>query len=107
MHMVVYQRGRYRAEKIIVRRTPELEIIFLNKETICVFPKHGSGTQFHRWFAPRDSYEKGWKDFRDSLMRYKNLTYLRCFELAAKYEIQSVSARGHPELDESQVKEIN
>ena len=105
--MVKYERGRFRAEKILVRHIADLEIIFLNKETICVFPARGSGAQFHRWFAPRDSYESGWKAFRDCLMYRKNLSYLQCFELAARYDIQSVSARGHPELDESQVKEIN
>lgn len=99
-----YERGRYRAEKIIVRRLPEVEIIFLDKQTICVYPNQGSGTQFHRWFAELGSYENGWKQFRDKMMRNKNLTYLKCFEIAAEYGIANVSARGHPELSDEEIE---
>lgn len=100
----MYRNGRYAAEAIIIRELPELTIIFLNKETICVFPKKGSGTQFHRWFAEKGTYQNGWKLFRQFLLVEKHLTYLHCFELAARYSIDSVSARSFPDLTGKLVK---
>ena len=99
-----YERGRYRAEKIIVRRLPTIEIVFLDKQTICVFPNKGSGTQFHRWFAELGSYDGGWKQFRERMLKYRNLTYVKCFEIAAQFDIESVSARGHPDLSDKKVE---
>lgn len=101
-----YERGRFRAEKIIVRKLSAIEIIFLDKQTICVFPTKGlgSGTQFHRWFAELGSYDGGWRQFRDRMLKYKNLTYLKCFELAAQFDIESVSARGHPDLSSDEIE---
>lgn len=99
-----YENGRFRAEKVIIRRLPDIEIIFLNKETICVFPARGSGTQFHRWFAELGSYDGGWRQFRDRMMKCKSLTYLKCFEMAAEYGIANVSARGHPELNDEEIE---
>lgn len=91
--------GRFKAEATIVRELGEITIIFYDSQSIYVFDKTGHGVIFHRWFAPRGSYGTYWRDFRRRMLRRKNLTMVRCHEIAAEYDIQSVCATYRPKLD--------
>lgn len=84
--------GRFKAEKMVVRKLNGIEIVFWDGWTIYVRESDCQRwTIFHRWFAERGSYSNGWQDFRRELMSQKRLTYLHCFEMAAKYGIASTT----------------
>lgn len=97
--------GRFKADKIIVRRLPEVVITFYDKETIYSFPRgFANGTIFHRWFAPRGSYSNGWSQFRRQLLRQRHLDMARCHELADKYGILYVGTDRPPKLKLEDIK---
>lgn len=104
--VVKYERGRFRAEKILVRRLDGFYIVFWDKETIGVYLSgSGNGVLFHRWFE-LCSYKR-WDSFRTQLIRKKNLSHAKCFELALKYDVQIFTSRGHPELDIDKIEIID
>lgn len=83
--------GRYQSKGIIIRDLPELTLVFYDKSTIYMYPKkYRIGSIFHRWYAQRGS-GRDWQCFRWDLMRLKRLTVLKCFEIAASYDISVVS----------------
>lgn len=82
--------GRFKAKGTIVRELPDITIIFWDWKAIYVYDKQGHGVIFHRWFAPRGSYCGYWKDFRRKMLRYKHLNLLRCYEIAAEFDVQSI-----------------
>ncbi len=97
--------GRFRAEAILIRRLPETVITFYDKETIYVAQKGYYGwALFHRWFAPRGSYQDNWSPFRRQLLRQKRLTLLKCYELAERYDILHVTTSRAPKLNGKTIK---
>lgn len=88
--------GRFRANGIIVREISDIQIIFWNSHVIYVYGPFGM-VAFHRYFAPRGSYQAGWGDFRRKLLRYKELCWDNIFLIAAHYfdivEIQSTDKK--------------
>ena len=97
--------GRFKAKKIIIRRLPEVVIIFYSKEAIYVFPRGcGRGSLFHRWFAPKGSYGASWQPFRRKLMRYKHLDLARCHEIANAHDVVYVGTDRKPQLNEKDIK---
>ncbi len=97
--------GRWRAEAVIIRRMPEVTITFFDRETIYAFPKgYANGTIFHRWYAPRGSYGRGWEQFRRKLLRYKHLDLAKCHELADEHGILYIGTDRTPKLKQKKVK---
>lgn len=97
--------GRFRAEAVLIRRLPEVVITFYDKETIYVAPRGcGNMMVFHRWFAPRGSYQSSWGPFRRQLLRQKHLTGARCCELADRYEVMHIGTDRGPKLKDKKVK---
>lgn len=96
--------GRFRAEAVIVRKLPEVTIIFWDKESIYVYPiGGGGGTIFTRWADKKGSYSDYWHDFRVRMLQRKRLSFLQCYELAAEYD-QILAIHTDRQLDLSKVK---
>lgn len=97
--------GRFQTKGVIVRETGDLTIIFWNAKTIYVHRKGDKhNTVFNRWFPPPVPYEEHWKKFRRSLLEQKNLTLLKCYELAASHDILAI--RSDREINFNGVKVI-
>lgn len=96
--------GRFKAKGTIVRELPEVTVIFWDWKSIYVYDNRGRGVIFHRWFAPRGSYTGYWRDFRRKMLLNKRLDLLRCYEIAARFDVQSI--RTHRRLDLSGRKVI-
>lgn len=97
--------GRFRAEAVLIRRTREVVITFYDKETIYVAPRgYANMTVFHRWFAPRGSYQSNWAPFRRQLLRQKHLNIAKCCELANRYGVLYIGTVRAPSLKEKNVK---
>lgn len=83
-----YERGRYRAEEIIVRELKDgAKIVFYNEQKIYLFPKNGWGIVFHRWGTPEGFYLAAWKIFRQRLKMKKKLDANTCCRIATQYAI--------------------
>ncbi len=100
--------GRFRADKIIIREDNGLSIIFYDAQSIYVMKDDGYGVVFHRWWAPRGSYGHGtnWSAFRKGLMESKRISLSYCYELASKWDIQFMAARGWPNLTGRRIKKL-
>lgn len=84
--------GRFYAARVIVREIDELQFIFWDKHSIyveCFKQRY----VFHRWYAPKGSYNE-WRKFRHLLLHRRHLTLRNVFELADKYGILSKCAVG-------------
>lgn len=77
--------GRFKAEAIIVRKLPNLEIIFWDSQSIYVYDQSG-GHIFNRWFAKKGSYTEYWQDFRRKMLRNKFKCVREIYELSLKYD---------------------
>lgn len=96
---MIYARGRFRAEGKRVRELADgTRIVFYDERKIYVFPRRGRGTVFHRWGAEKGFYFGSWKIFRQRLMTKVQLNYLLCFEIAATYDIPSLTV--HKTIEE-------
>lgn len=96
--------GRFRADAVIVRDVNKIRIVFYNHESIYLRDEHGNWTVFHRWFAPRGSYNSGWRQFRHLLLYEKKLTSTHCFHLAFRWEILSQNAK-EPDISKFKIEE--
>ena len=97
--------GRFRAEAVIVREVNDAVIVFYNKESIYVKNvANGQWTVFHRWFAPRGSYNDGWRQFRHLLLYEKKISYAHCYRLAFRWDISSQIAKS-PDLSKFKIQE--
>lgn len=77
--------GRFLAERVIVRKINDLEIVFWDKYSIYVeWP--GYRYVFHRWYPPRDTYDD-WRKFRQLLLKRQQLNFRDVFELAAVHDV--------------------
>lgn len=96
--------GRFRADAVIIRDVNGIRIVFYNHENIYLRDEGGSWTVFHRWFAPRGSYNGGWRQFRHLLLYEKQLTAAHCFHLAFRWDIPSQNSTA-PELSKFKIQE--
>lgn len=97
--------GRFRADAVVIRHINNLKIVFYDHETIYV----SDGNKwyvFHRWFAPRGSYNGGWRQFRHLLFYEKNLDLNHCYHLAFRWEISTGIAKKEPDLTKFKIKEL-
>lgn len=80
--------GRYHLDKPKVRRVNNLVIIIKDRETLYVFVKNAkSHIIFHRWWQGKGSYPR-WRLFCLSMTRNKSLDAKKCFQTAAKHNIE-------------------
>lgn len=94
--------GRFLAERVIVRRVDDLEIVFWDKYSIYVeWP--GFRYVFHRWYPPKGTYDE-WRKFRQLLLRRKSLTSRDVFELANAHEVLFRYADGTLEWNKKPVE---
>lgn len=96
--------GRFRAEAVVVRDVNGIRVVFYDRESIYLRDERGNWTVFHRWFAPRGSYNGGWRQFRHLLLYEKNLTSRHCFHLAFRWDILSKSSK-EPDLSKFKIEE--
>lgn len=100
--------SRFKACKILVRRLPDVVIVFYNKESIYCFPRgYSNGTIFHRWFAPKGTYGASWQPFRRKLLRYKHLDMAKCHELAQYHGVLYVGTDRAPQLKGKTIKYLD
>lgn len=97
--------GRFKAEAVIIRRVNDLTIVFYDKHRIYVKDDKHGWTVFHRWFAPRGSYLKGWSQFRHRLLYNKQITFTHCYRLAFRWDIQSRANVDKPDLSKAKIVE--
>ena len=95
----------FRAKAVIVRDVNEIRIVFYNHETIYVRDDTARWHIFHRWVAPRGSYNRGWRQFRHMLLYEKNITIEHCYRLAFRHEISSQIALSGPDLSKVIIEE--
>ena len=88
----------FRANAVIVREVNGLRIVFYNQETIYVQDENKQWTIFHRWFAPRGSYNAGWRPFRYKLLYQKKLDINHCYRLAFQHDISVQRAIHAPDM---------
>jgi len=104
--VAIYKNGRIRAEEITIKSIGDLQLIFWDKETIyLVDKKRGMRYIFHRWFAPRASYDE-WRHFRDLLWKTKNPNLLYYFEKAAIYGIEFTTTNRKVDINDKKVRYI-
>lgn len=97
--------GKFEAEAVLIRRLADLTITFYSSDTIYVATRASKTfTVFHKWFAPRGSYNGAWRDFRRQLLRQKRLTLVHCYELAERYGILYTCTARAPKLDQKKIK---
>lgn len=100
--------GRFKVQHVLIRRLPDVVIVFYNRETIYCFPRgYSNGTIFHRWFAPRGSYVNSWQPFRRKLLRYKHLDIAKCHELADEHGVLYVGTDRGPNLKNKDIKYLD
>lgn len=97
--------GRFRADVVIVRDINNLRIVFYDKESIYVRAADGRWAVFHRWFAPRGSYNNGWRQFRHLLLYEKKITFEHCYRLAFRFDIPSQLVAKSPDLSKFKIQE--
>lgn len=98
--------GRFRAEKIIVRDINNIRIVFYDRESIYVRDNmNNRWTVFHRWLAPKGSYNNGWRQFRHLLLYEKRITFNHCYRLAFRFDIPSQFVYDEPDLSEHKIQE--
>lgn len=97
--------GRFKAEAVIIRRVNDLTIVFYDKYRIYVKDDKHGWTVFHRWFAPRGSYMRGWRQFRNLLLYVKNIDYNHCYKVAFRWDIQSLAGVEKPDLSKFKIVE--
>lgn len=98
--------GRFRADAVIIRKVNDVRIVFYNKESIYVQNQtDGKWTVFHRWFAPRGSYNNGWRQFRHLLLYEKKITHTHCYHLAFRWDILSQITTKVPDLSKFKIQE--
>lgn len=97
--------GRFKAEAVIIRKVGDLTIVFYSKDSIYVKDAIHGWTVFHRWFAPRGSYTRGWKQFRNLLLYVKHIDYNHCYRLAFRWDIQSRANVKGPNLSNLKIVE--
>jgi hypothetical protein len=100
-----WKRGKYRARAIIVKEVENIKIVFYDSKSIYVKSADGVWVVFHRWFAPKGSYQGGWKQFRHLLLYEKRVDFAHCHRLAFRYDIPSQVSRA-PDLDGKTVEII-
>ena len=96
----------YKAEAVIIREVNGIKIVFYNKESIYVRGARDEWVIFHRWFAPRGSYNSSWRGFRNKLLYQKRIDLRHCYHLAFQHDITIQMARKAPDLSKFKVKEI-
>lgn len=92
--------GFFKSNAILAKAVNDVIIIFWDRESIYVQnTRNGQWTLFHRYFAPRGSYNRGWRQFRHLLLyEWDHLTYAHCYRLAFRLEILSKVVAKGPDL---------
>ena len=104
--VVKYVRGRFRAEEVAIRENGSLKIVFLDKETIyLVDTVRKVNYIFHRWFAPRKSYET-WRSFRNALWKSNHKQIGWYFEEAATWKIPFTTSFRPVNLEGKKIRRI-
>lgn len=95
--------GRYKKEAITIRRFPDFDIIFYDRETIWIQRKHSiQRIIYHRWFGPRGTYGL-WRMFDDLLHRKAYINPITIAQLAQRYNISWHQTTRAPNLDGKKV----
>ena len=98
----------FKTDCITVKKIDGGEIIFYDRQSIYLYPDGSNfGSIFNNWDSPKGSYMNGWKLFRQNLMRYKNLTVRKCYEMALKYDIIAISSYRRLDLSGKKVRIID
>lgn len=91
--------GKFVAPRIIIRQLETIDIYFYQANSIYVFYKDTyEGAVFHNWFN-FGKHITNWKPFRTKLLRYRNLTMARCYELAEYHDVAHIGTGRRLELN--------
>lgn len=95
--------GKFKSSRIIIRQLETIDIYFLHANSIYVFYKDtNEGAVFHNWFE-YGKYLSNWEPFRVKMLRYRNLTMARCYELADYHDVAHSSMGRRLELNDKTV----
>lgn len=87
--------GRYRAKRIIVKELPELTLVFWSQSAIYAQPRGSRQLYlFHNYYAPLGAYTNSWRPFKRRLLKSRTMTFGKCCQLAARYQVLSKGAVG-------------
>ena len=93
-------------EKIVIRKTNGLEIVFINPTTVYVKHRYGINI-YERWFVKqRGFYSSNFRPFSESIKynRYIDLAYIN--KLAERYEMSVTGSSEMPDLTGQEIREI-
>lgn len=104
--MAEHINGRFRTDMITTRQVGELEIIFFDKETIYLVDSNRSVRYiFHRWFAPRKSYD-AWRSFRNALWKSNHKEIGWYFEESATWDIPFTATTRPLDLSNKKIRRL-
>lgn len=103
--MVAYINGRFRTDTVTIRKVGNLEIVFWDKEAIYLIDNsRGVRYIFHRWFAPRKSYN-AWRSFRQALWTSNHEEIGWYFEESAIWDVPFTTTTRPVDFAGKKVKE--
>lgn len=94
----------YKAKAVVIRDLNGIRIVFYDRETIYVRDEQGNWVIFHRWFAPKGSYNNSWRAFRYKLFYEKKISSAHCYRLAFQHDIVAQRALHEPNLSKFKVE---
>ena len=98
--------GRFKKERITIKRFEGFEIIFYDRETIWIQRDHSiQRVIYHRWFGPRYSYGS-WRAFDKALHEATYLSPVRIAQLAHRYNISWHQTTRAPNLENKPLRII-
>ncbi len=98
--------GRFKKERITIKRFDGFEIIFYDRETIWIQRDHNIQRMiYHRWFGPRGSYGN-WRKFDKMLHDAAYLDTVKIAQLAHRYNISWHQTTRAPNLQDKPLKII-
>ena len=89
-----------------MRDVNNIRIVFYDKESIYV--RNNDTRQwavFHRWLAPKGSYNNGWRQFRHLVLYEKRIDFNHCYRLAFRLDIPSQFVSKAPDLSKFTIEE--
>lgn len=96
--------GRYKKEAITIRRFPDFDIIFYDRETIWIIRNHNlQRIIYHRWFGPLYTYGN-WHNFSVALWQSPYLDPIRIAQLAHRFNISWHQTTRAPNLDGKKIR---
>lgn len=97
--------GRYRQERIIIKRCTEMDLVFMDWNRIYAYIRATKRWYlFHKFHSPLGTYTNSWRPFKSHLLRLKDPSFLHVCRLANEYDVLSMSSVGRLDFSKKNVE---